>query len=236
MLSFHRVQRNQYPEGEGSGGAAGGGGKPEGEGKKPFAVFDSQEAFQARLAREVRSQLREIAGQEDPAKLKEALAELENLKKADKEAKDKELSEIQRLTKELGERTGQISDAETRYKRAVLEGEVARRCAALGVRNYEFALYTVERAGTKLEKGKELDLVAHFDDLLKDPKQKAALEVLEVPAPPDKGKVPVDTDPAKGGKDTPPEGKPGVGAAGEKGVLQMTAAEFAAHKSRLAQG
>lgn len=203
-----------------------------GEPAKPFASFETADAFNKRMDREAKSRLKEH-GIEDPAKAK---AELDAYHKILEEQAAAELAkkgEIERAQVLQRNAETAMRAAQEETERLRLEAHLSRVGAAAGVTNIPYMLYEVGAALGKLGDNEQLDEVAFIDEMKKDPAKAAALG------------IPGSMQPGGGGGQQPPPAKvvgatttgggagpdakqqqAGGGTAPTKDAFEQTPAEF----------
>jgi hypothetical protein len=217
-LEMGALRAPEDPPDDGGGGGDDPPDDPPGE-KKPFAVFDTQAAFDDRLARSTRAQLKELGIDPEAYKAdKEKLAELEGeKKKRDQEA----MSEKERLEAELAESKTKEAAAERAAATSKARTEIVERCARLGIKDVDYAAF---RLG-QLEEGTNLD--EWLAETLKDETERARFGLGAAGAPPK-----TTTTGGGGAPGDPPPKKPSGEQGGDaKDVSGMTPQEFEAHKA-----
>ncbi len=145
---------------------------------EPFAVFETAEAFQKRVAQATRSALKD-AGLTitDPAKLKEivdAHAKAEAEKAAAAEAQK---SEIQKAMEAKAAAEAAQQAAMSQAEEASMKAHLYKVFAEAGVKNFDYAFYKVQSKLAALGDNEELDEVKFVADMMADKAQHAALGV-----------------------------------------------------------
>ncbi len=216
--------------GEGTGGAAA---DPPAAPGAPFAVFPTQAAFNERMQRATRAELRAEFGTDDPAEIKKKLKKAEELEAAEAERARKQLTEEQRLQSDLNAANARATAAEEERNQVKFEAHVSRVCARLSIPNIDYALYEVARVSDKLPAGQELDVEAHLKGLLEKPVFKAALGITEAPTVVQTG-VTTTPDPSQ----SPPAPAHPGGVAGPTGIdaSKMTKEQFKTHLAGIGVG
>lgn len=227
-------------EGAGAVPTGGGGGTPPAPpppppapgGGQPFAVFESQAAFEERMARAQRSHLREQFGTENPDEVKQRLARLQELETAEAERKRAELSETQRLQADLQAAQAAREQAERALQDQRFETRVSGECAQLGVKNVKYALFLVNEARSALPEAQRggFDPRTHLDGLLAKAEMKAALGI-EAP-PTVVTSAPVTTSPNPG-QPPPAPPPPGGNPPAPVDANSMTPEQWRAHLASL---
>lgn len=147
----------------------------------PFAVFESQAAFDERMARAQRSHLREQFGTEDPAEVKTRLDRLKALEDAEAARAREQLTATQKLESDLAAARLAQAKAEEEAGTQRFRALVSQDCVALGIKNVPYALYVVGMAAEALPDGQQLDAHAHLSGLLAKPEYKSAFGITEAP-------------------------------------------------------
>jgi hypothetical protein len=172
----------------------------------PFAVFETPDALNKRLAQATRSELRKEFGTDDLAVIKARMARADELEKQEEERKKAEMTETDRLKTEKLEAEQKAARAEAERDQERLQRHIAGECAAKGIKAVDYASFLIEKATDALPAGQQLDVAKFLDEQLADETKKAAFGIA-VPAP---TQVP---DPAttvpKPGETPPPPPKPG---------------------------
>lgn len=185
-------------------------------------TFPTQEAFNQRLEQAARSRLRELGLPEDPAKVKEALAEAERLRKEESERKKAQLTESDRLKAEAAEAQAKAAAAEAQAAAARSELELTRLCAGLGIKDIAYAQF-------RLASQKPENPEAWLKEQLASPVERTRFG-LDAPAAPGgtPGTPPASTTTTQPGAPPPAPGGPGQPA--QKDAMQMTPKEYAEYK------
>lgn len=189
---------------------------------EPFAVFETAEAFQKRVAQATRSALKD-AGLTitDPAKLKEivdAHAKAEAEKAAAAEAQK---SEIQKAAEAAAAAKAAAEAAMSEAESAKMQAHLYKVFAEHGVKNFDYAFYKTSSALAALKDGEELDEVEFVKTMMADKAQAAALG-LEGPPP----KVEGATTTVQGNAPDPKTPPAGGGQTQQKDAFQQTSEEF----------
>lgn len=190
-------------------------------------VFNTQEAFNERVAQASRAHLRDKYGLSEKdldARLKLA-KDLEDAEAARLKASQ---TREQQLEAEKTEAESRAKAAEARATEAQRHSEVTTMCARHGFKNVDYAVFEATRSA---KTGAELE--AHFVEMAKDATKKAALG-LDVP-PAELVPVPVGTAPI-GTPPAPPPPPPGGGTPPAVDVFAMTPQQFAAHVQTVHRG
>lgn len=186
----------------------------------PAITFPTMEEFQARVKRDARSQLKALLGTDDDEEIKKLRA---NADKAE-ETRKAELTENERLKEELAtERAAKTQrDAELADQR--FSGDVARACAGLGLKNLDYAEFTVSKLRKAGETLTPEQISAGLAELMKTPATAAALgldqPITQVPAPATTGPADPAAQPPKPAGTPPP---------GDKQAKDMTVKEWNDH-------
>lgn len=138
-------------------------------------------AFAERLARHHRTQLRETFGTEDATELKSRLERLAAYEAAEEERRKAQMTEIERAKAEAEEARVRAAKLEQELDARAFEARVAAACAAKGIRNTEYAMFSVIQAAESLGEGGSLDLDSYLAERLADPMTRAALGVESAP-------------------------------------------------------
>lgn len=190
----------------------------------PFAVFDTQEAFNDRVQRAARAEIRTQFGVEDPAEVTRRLARLKELEDAEAARKREELTATQRLEADLAAAKAAQAAAEADRDSERFRATVSADCARLGIKNLKYAQFVVAEAAEALPDGQQLDPHEHLRGLLEKPEFKQAFGIETAPAV---VAAPVTTSPNPG---TPPAPPPAPGGnPGGVDVMAMNPAQFKAH-------
>lgn len=148
----------------------------------PAAIsFPTTEAFNARVEQAARSMLKKEIGVGDLKTIKERMDQAEAFQKAEEERKAAQMSELER---ERAARLAAESEA-AKYREeaaaAAFDAHLTRICAERGIKDVDYAKYRVQSAAQALEEGAPpLDEAAFLDQLLAEPRYRAALGVDEV--------------------------------------------------------
>lgn len=118
-------------------------------------------AFEERLARAKRSQLREL-GFSSPEELQGALEAAKQLQAEQEERRKAEMSELERLKEEAAQEVARRKALESQLAEERFNGQVAAACSKLGITNLDFASYQVSRAASKLGAGEELSIESYL--------------------------------------------------------------------------
>jgi len=206
----------------------GGGTPPPAPPAAPFAVFETSDALNKRLAQATRSELRKEFGTDDLAVIKARMARADELEKQEEERKKAAMTEADRLRAEKLEAEQKATRAEAERDQERLQRHIAGECAAKGIKAVDYASFLIEKATDALPAGQQLDVAKFLDDQLADESKKAAFGI-SVPAP-----VPV-PDPAntvpKPGDPPPPPPKPGE-TPPPVDAMSMSSDDWQRHKSQ----
>lgn len=228
------------PENDGTEGGAGGAppaGAPPAEPPKPFAVFESAEAFNKRINQATRASMREMFGTDSPDEVRGRLSELDTLKKAEDERKRQEMSELQRVQTDLANEKAARERAEGERNTVRFQAHVSGICAKLGVSNVEYALYLASGAVEKTPEGQQLDVEAHLKGLIDgDPKYKAAFGIAEPTAPVVQQQGAPITSTPNPGQGAPPPAPPGGSPTAPFDASKLSNRDFQAHLASLGVG
>lgn len=194
---------------------------------QPFAVFETQEAFNDRLHRSTRAELRAQFGTDDPAEIKTQLARLKVLEEADAARAREQLTATQKLELDLAAEKTKREAAEAERDQERFRATVSQDCARLGIKNLKYAQFVVAEAAEALPEGQQLDPYEHLKGLLEKPEFKPAFGIESAPTV---VPTPVNTSPTPGAPPPPPP--PAGGGPGGPDVMAMSAAEFRAHLDR----
>lgn len=201
---------------------------------QPFAVFESQQAFNERMERAQRSHLREIAGTESPDELRARLARLTELENAENERKRNEMTELQRVQTDLAAAREATAAAQSALEGERFASRVSGECARLGIRNVRYAQYEVGQARQALPEAQRtaFDPAAHLEGLMAKPEYKTAFGI---EAAPTQVPQPVSTSPQ------PPVAPPAPAAPGGSppaavDAMSMSPSEFRAHLEKIGAG
>lgn len=210
------------------------GAAPEPQG--PYATFPTAEAFQERVGRAARAQIKELFGL-DPEEAKARIARLDELEAEDKKRRDAELSELEKA---------RLASEETAKKLAVLEAErdqlqfqahITRLCATRGIRDVDYAQFRIMKQAEQATEEAPLDEEKYLDELLADPRHRVALGV-EQPAangapPPEPKPNPATTSPQGASPHQQPASDPAQPASGPKSAFELSQSEWEARKRTL---
>lgn len=204
---------------------------PANGGGQPFAVFNTQDQFEQRLQREARSQIRAVTGIEDPAEIKARLDRLTALEAEEENRRRAALSKEEQLQTDLSKANERAMRAEQERDAERFRATVAAECATAGVKNVRYAQFVIGEHRNSLSKDQQaaLDVKGYLGELLKADEYKTALGVA-VPAPTEV-RTPVNTSPNPEGNPPPPARTNGAPPA--KSAMEMTDAEWRAHKATL---
>jgi hypothetical protein len=200
------LDENGLPAGGGGAGNPPVPGTPPPPPAAPFAVFETSDALNKRLAQATRAELRKEFGTDDVATIKARMARAQELEDQEAERKKAEMTETDRLKAEKAEAEAKAARAEAERDQERLQRHIAGECAAKGIKAVDYASFLIERATDALPAGQQLDVAKFLDEQLGDEAKKAALGIT-VPTPtqvPD----PANTVP-KPGDPPPPPPKPG---------------------------
>lgn len=192
---------------------------------QPFATFPDAESFKKRVEREARSMLKESGLTEtDPVKLK-AIVDAHAKAIADQAAADEaKKSEIQRAAEAKAKAESEAAEAMSRAEEAQMKAHLYKVFAENGVKNFDYAFYSVTAKLAQLKDNEELDEVAFLKGLMADPTQAAALGVVAAPA----GKVEGVSNTGVGGQPESPPKPAGGGDAKPADAFAQTSEQFKA--------
>lgn len=228
-LGVLREQAGGAPGGGGGGGAPPPAPAPPAQ---PFAVFESQAAFEERMSRAQRSFVREQYGVEDPNEVKTRLARLKELEDQEAARKREEMTATQRLEQDLANEKAARLAAEAARDGERFRATVSGECARLGIKNLKYAQFIVAEAAEALPDGQQLDPYAYLKDLVEKPEYKGAFGI-EVAAPAVQP-APVNTSPQPG---TPPPPPPAPGTPpATVDAMNMNPTQFREHLASLGAG
>lgn len=168
---------------------------------EPFASFATQAQFEERVSRAARAALRDKFGLEE-ADLTARLARAKELEDAETARKRQELTDQQRVEKDLADEKALRVKAEEAANQLRFEKTVATSSAQLGIKNVKYAQFVVAEAAEALPEGQQLDVDVYLKDLLGKDEFKSALGVA-APAVETRG-TPVNTSPNPGQEPPPP--------------------------------
>lgn len=133
--------------------------------QKPFAVFDSEEAFNARMDREARRRLEAAA----KAAGFDSVDEFVEAAKKAREAEEATKSELQKLTEKLTKAEQKAAAIQAQAEKALVDAEIIRHATALGFADPSDAVALLDRSGVKvdLEAGKVEGVKEAVEALLK---------------------------------------------------------------------
>lgn len=197
----------------------------------PFAVFDTQEAFNDRVARAARAEMRTQFGVEDPAEVTRRLARLKELEDADAARRREELTATQRLEQDLATEKAARAAAEADRDNERFRATVSQECAALGIKNLKYAHFLVAEAAEALPDGQQLDPHVHLQGLLAKPEFKQAFGIESAPTV---VAAPVSTSPNPQNPAPPPPATGGTPNAAD--VMTMNPAAFREHLDKYGAG
>jgi len=149
---------------------------------QPFAVFQTNEAFNERVSRETRKQLREL-GVEDPGKLKEILTRNQELEAEAEKQRQAQMTELEREREQRAQYERQANAAAARAAEAERKAELYDVFAEKGVRNFDYAYFELTRRLSKVAEGETFDPGSYVDELLGDQVKRAALMGADPAAP-----------------------------------------------------
>lgn len=192
-----------------------------------YVEFPTKEAFQERLEREARAQIKDTYGMSEK-ELKDRLAKAKEYEDAEAARQKEQMTKEQRLEAEKAEAEAKQKAAEADRDAARRQAEVTGVCARLGFKNLDYATFEATRSG---KSGAELE--AHFVEMAKDEGKKAALGLVTLP--PEQVPVPGSTGPGAppNGAPPPPPAPPGGAPPPAVDVMKLSPADFQAHLSRL---
>lgn len=206
----------------------GGSGRP----GEPFAVFPTQAAFNDRIARATRAELREQFGTDDPAEIKKRLKRAEDLEAAEQERARATMTAQQKAETDLAAEKAARESAESDARQARFESHVNKICARLTIPNVDYAMYLVAQEAERTPAGQSVDAEVFLRERLSKPEYKAAFGITEsttqVPAPVTTAPVP--------GQPPPPPAPPGGGGAPNADVMTMSKPQFQQHLAKLGVG
>lgn len=211
-------------------GNGGGGGNPAENTPpaKPFAVFPTQEAFNERVERASRSELKRLFGTDDVKVIQARQAKLEQMEKDEAEREKAKMTEIERAKAEKLEAEGKARAAQEEADRLRLESHIAQKCSKLGIRDVGYATYLISRQTESLGADEQLDVELFLAEQLKDKSKAVAFgiaePVVQVPTP---ASTSPDAPPA------PPPPPPGATGAAEKNAFELSDVEWQKRKSAL---
>lgn len=223
--------------------AVGGGGSGEGTGGapaetpppvpgQPFATFPTQAAFNERMQRATRAELREQFGTDDPVEIKKKLKRAEELEAAETERARLQMTAQQKVEADLAAEKGKREAAEEDAKQARFESHVNKICARLTIPNVDYAMYLVAQEAERAPAGSQVDAEAFLKERLAKPEYKAAFGIAEttsvVP-------VPVSSSPNTPISPPPPPPANGNGTPGVD-VMAMNRSQFQNHLAKLGVG
>lgn len=166
----------------------------------PFAVFETAEAFQARLQRAVRADLK--AKGIDPDKIDEQMAAFKSMQEAQAKAADAEKTAVQKAQDAQKAAEDKAAEAMSVAETATMRAHVLEVCAQQGISNTSYAFFAVTNKLAGMKDGEELDEVEFLKGLKADPTQAAALGVATTGAP---AKVGANTTDQGGQPESPPK-------------------------------
>lgn len=199
--------------------------------EQPAVVFNTNEQFNERMDRHYRSRMREQFGTDDPAEIKAIIAKAKELEDAEAERAKAEMTEVDRLKAELVEREAEKAAAEEQADIALFESHVTGKCAALGIKNTDYAMFQVAQAAEALPDDQELDVEAYLKTQMEEHPDVRAAYGMEAPV--EGVPVPAHTtphNPNTPGPVTPPAGGPPPAV---RNANDMTPQEFQKHLASL---
>lgn len=186
----------------------------------PFAVFPDSTSFNARVDREARVRLKEL-GIEDPDAVKTILAEHQALKAESEKRRQESLSELEREREARTKAETELAAERAKAENAQSQAQMFKLFAEHGVKNYDFAMFAIQRARATSADPAKFDASAFLTAMKADPSNAAALGLVTVATT---GVTTTTED-----KDTPPKG---AAPPTTKSVKDMTPEEFRAHVER----
>lgn len=148
--------------------------------EKPFAVFQTSEQLNDRIARAARARLREMGV--DPEQARRDREELEALKKADEERRAAEMSEVERAKQEAQTALEAKAAAEAVAEKARRDADIARMAARHRVPDMDYLAFRLQ----SLPEGSDEE--EWLGQLLKDEKERVRFGVQTEPPEPAQSK------------------------------------------------
>lgn len=141
----------------------------------PFATFENAEAFNKRMEREARAILK--AQGINPDNLAEEMAALRKLRDEKAAADEAQKSEIQKAAEGKAKAEAEAKAAMSQAEAAAMKAHLYKTFAEQGVKNFDYAFYSVTQKLSTMGEAEELDEVEYIKKLMSDPTQAAALGV-----------------------------------------------------------
>jgi len=192
---------------------------------EPESITFDTKTLQARLDRHARSVLKD-AGFDSPEAAKAARSRLEEMTKADEERKLAEMSEIDRLKKQLSDKDAAETSARVALETERFNSRLERVCFAKGAKNVAYAQFLVTQARAE-KPGEDVDVEALLETAMKDASTKAALGI---PTALPVVSTPAHTSP-QGTGSAPPTPPPAGAGTPPKSVKDMDPAQWRAWKA-----
>lgn len=148
---------------------------------EPFAVFPDSEAFKKRIDRELRSALKDL-GFADVEEAKRVREEHVAQGKAAEEAKRAQMTEIERLRADLGDRDRRLAEEMAAREQAQMNAHLNEVFAEKGIKNRDYARFQIVNKLASMNDDEVLDERAFLDALATDPQQAVALGLAAPPS------------------------------------------------------
>ena len=187
-------------------------------------TFETKESFDERMDREARARIKQKYGMTDK-ELDDRFKRAGELEAAEEARAKAQRTKEEQLELEKKQAEEARAKAETQAAEANALAATVRACATLGIKNVDYALFEVSRAGKT-----GTDAQAHLAELLKDDAKKLALGIAATPIEPVPD--PLNTAPKPPTPPAPPP-PPGGGNPAPVDVFAMSPQQFQTHLSTL---